>query len=295
MRGSNFIMGLILVLLGVAFLLENMGFIDFNWRTLWQFWPVLLIFWGISVLPLSSTWKNLLVFVVLLGTIAAIYYVEGNRLPVENRRGETEKPARHFSEPYDENVTLATLNFNAGAGKFSISGETDQLIDVDARGGAANFRFESNVRDGVAELNLFMEREGRRMRENAADVSLHSVPVWDINLDVGAARIEIDLSAQILRNLKIDAGAASISAIIGDKGQEETQIVIDAGASTISLRVPQTAATEIRTQTALSNKNFPGFVKIENDLYRSEGFNDAAKKIIITLETGVSRINVERY
>ncbi|MDD8027374.1 MAG: DUF5668 domain-containing protein [Acidobacteriota bacterium] len=44
-RKDAFIWGLILVVIGAAFLAEN--FIDINaWEYLWKLWPVILIVWG---------------------------------------------------------------------------------------------------------------------------------------------------------------------------------------------------------------------------------------------------------
>lgn len=44
--GSNLIWGTILVILGLIFLLENLG-IDVI-EHVWKFWPVILIIWGWS-------------------------------------------------------------------------------------------------------------------------------------------------------------------------------------------------------------------------------------------------------
>ncbi len=46
--GSNLIGGTVLVILGLIFLLENLGFDVF--KHIWKFWPVILIIWGWSKL-----------------------------------------------------------------------------------------------------------------------------------------------------------------------------------------------------------------------------------------------------
>lgn len=47
-RDTHFILGLILVVLGLTFLLENLGFYTF--RYIWRLWPIFLIILGLSVL-----------------------------------------------------------------------------------------------------------------------------------------------------------------------------------------------------------------------------------------------------
>ncbi len=47
-RDSHFVLGLVLVVLGLTFLLENLGVYTF--RYIWRFWPVFLIILGLNVL-----------------------------------------------------------------------------------------------------------------------------------------------------------------------------------------------------------------------------------------------------
>ncbi|MDD8030624.1 MAG: DUF5668 domain-containing protein [Acidobacteriota bacterium] len=45
---ENLIWGIVLVVLGGIFLLENIGIPA--WRFIWRLWPLILIFWGASKL-----------------------------------------------------------------------------------------------------------------------------------------------------------------------------------------------------------------------------------------------------
>ncbi len=45
---ENLIWGIVLVILGGIFLLENIGISA--WRFIWRLWPLILIFWGASKL-----------------------------------------------------------------------------------------------------------------------------------------------------------------------------------------------------------------------------------------------------
>ena len=49
-RVPNLIPAVILILLGVTLLLNNLGIIDFDWRDIWRFWPVMLIIAGLGML-----------------------------------------------------------------------------------------------------------------------------------------------------------------------------------------------------------------------------------------------------
>ena len=65
MKFSNIFWGVILIFAGVLFILQNLGVINFEWTYLWRLWPVILILWGVSVLPAHSLIKLGLVLLVL--------------------------------------------------------------------------------------------------------------------------------------------------------------------------------------------------------------------------------------
>lgn len=89
-------------------------------------------------------------------------------------------------------------------------------------------------------------------------------------------------------------GAASLKLKLGDRA-EETRLTLDAGASSIDINVPEDAGCEIKTDVSLSSKHFDGFKTIDSDLFRTDNFENAKKKIYISIESGVSSIKVNRY
>ncbi|MBL6963434.1 MAG: hypothetical protein ISR55_06400 [Bacteroidetes bacterium] len=68
---KSIIWGVLLIVLGTLFLLANMDVIDFYWRDLIQLWPMLLVFWGLSALPINNYIK--LTLAILL--IALMFYL----------------------------------------------------------------------------------------------------------------------------------------------------------------------------------------------------------------------------
>jgi predicted membrane protein len=54
-RGSGRIWGIILIFLGSAMMLDRLNILDFN---LWSYWPLILVFAGISMIVRSSIFRN---------------------------------------------------------------------------------------------------------------------------------------------------------------------------------------------------------------------------------------------
>lgn len=67
---GSFVGGIVLIVVGLVFLLNALGFVSWDiWNHIWQFWPVILIIWGIRAILgnnyISQFLVGLLVLVVL--------------------------------------------------------------------------------------------------------------------------------------------------------------------------------------------------------------------------------------
>jgi hypothetical protein len=82
MKSEKIMPGVILVLLGTVFLLDNYNVIDFHWANIWRFWPVFLIMGGINLVFAhnKSAWATILkVSVVVLGFGLLVFVHTPNR------------------------------------------------------------------------------------------------------------------------------------------------------------------------------------------------------------------------
>ena len=52
--------GVVLIIIGILFIIRNLGWVDFSWWGVFRLWPVLLILWGISVIPIKNYLKLIL-------------------------------------------------------------------------------------------------------------------------------------------------------------------------------------------------------------------------------------------
>lgn len=73
---ANFPLAFLLISLGVAFLAKNLNFVtEKQLLILWQFWPSVLVLWGLDLF-LGKSWmaKTLMVVFTLLA-IAVVFYL----------------------------------------------------------------------------------------------------------------------------------------------------------------------------------------------------------------------------
>ncbi len=306
MKTSKIFWGTLFIVLGLLVLLNNISPINFYWGDLWQFWPVVLVLLGISMLIKHQSGKIVLAAaaaIVLAITIFATFkftisFAENDFEIVFDTNDDYKYSITEYQEPFDSSMTKVIFNLNGGIGSYKIDEPTDKLIYVKTQGIENNFYLNKTDIDTISKVTLSMKKTkfhiGKSKYKNIVDISLNEKPLWDLNFDLGAAAVKLDLTKYRLDNIDLDIGAASLDIKLGSLS-EETRLSIDAGASKIDISVPEEVGTQINMDAVLSSKNIVGFKYIESGLYRTEGFNDAEKKIFIEIDSGVSSINIRRY
>ena len=123
---------------------------------------------------------------------------------------------------------------------------------------------------------------------------MNAHPLWDIQVDVRAGSVEFDLSRYRVNELTLKGGAASFEVKLG-KPVHETKIYAESGVADVEIKIPKQVEGQIKIASGLSSKDFPGFVKLDDNTYATEGFADAKERFSIQLKGGLSSFSVRRY
>ena len=300
--------GILLVIIGILFILKNTGVLFFSWSTMWHLWPVILILWGISIIPVKDWIKLVLSLVTVVVTFFAVqqygpkdnhnWNFEWNDKKDRDNNDEDSPTVYNnvMSEDYDSLIKFAELKLNIGVGKFTIKDTSNMLIEVKHDNNNANYSMTAKAEDSLTIIDLSLEKgdfnDGKM--NNNVNMKLNPNPIWDLDLNVGAAEVNFDLSGFKTRNLKIQGGASDIDLKIG-AALPLTDVKLEAGAASIIVRVPESAGCEIISNTFMSSKDFKGFTKIGKQKYQTPNFATSTNKIMIDLQAGVARVDVVRY
>lgn len=309
--------GVILILIGSLFILKNLGLIYFDWGMILSMWPLLLILWGISILPFKSSIKLIL---SLASIIIAFFIVnrfeervydgyglwdKGIEFNFDGDRNWEDKEYNTYQWDQDQKLTAdykdkeyASLNFDAGAGKFVISGSSeDYLATFLRKGEGGKYSMTTQTEDNHQKIDFKLKTKTwstDKNVENKVNLILHPAPLWDFDFDVGAAKIDFDLSALRTKKVDIDGGASSIDLKMGDH-HNKTRVEVDAGASEVNIKIPEGSGCRVKTSTFLSGKSLKGFTEKGNGVYETSNYDNSAKKIDITIQAAISDINISRY
>ncbi len=299
MKLSTLFWGILLIAIGGLFLFNNLGVLNVNWETIWRLWPMILVFWGLSILvgtrrpPWYAVALMILLLLFMIGAAATSSWFH-NDFDFVSGEGFQQK----FEEPFAPNTEKATFRLQSGAGRFFIRDTTHQLIKAETEVNFGKYTLTREQSDNSAYVTLDFRGRNRGWNfgsgRNHVDVRLNPDPSWTINIEVGAASGNFDLSPFKVEELRLDAGASSMKVRLGDRS-EETRVRVKTGAASTSIEVPESVGCEVRLQTALSGKRIRGFDRISNNRYQTSNFESASKKIYIDVSAGVSQVRVDRY
>jgi hypothetical protein len=120
-----------------------------------------------------------------------------------------------------------------------------------------------------------------------------NVPITSFTVQAGATDAHLDLSNLRLSRLDLSIGAAT-AWVRFPEATGTTTAHISGGASTITLEIPQEVAARIQQRGGLNTINIDQsrFPRQTEGLYVSPNYDTAQTKLDITLETGVTTIQV---
>ena len=293
MRYKNLFWGLLFVAIGVLWLLNNLQIVNISWSDVWLLWPFILVWTGISMIPIKDIYK---VILDLIAFAVAIFVLLSPCCKTQEVEIETmRQPDIEIVEitPYE----TASLSMDAGAGTF-VFAPGEELVEV--KGLAVNGHYLNVVekQDSLsrcAEVDLNIHPFAQRNNKKKIYILLNPNPVWNMDLDLGASKSILDLRLFKIREMSIDAGVSDIQLTLGDF-YPDVNLEVSTGVSAVKIKVPSTMKCIIQNESALSDMNFEGFKRQANGSYIVESQTDTTKgNIYITLETGVSNIEIIRY
>lgn len=301
---------LILIFLGTVFLLQNTGVLPSTfWLSLWRLWPLILILAGVELMFAHRLpWFGLAVFgAVILAAGAFAIRSPQPMMPPQ---------APHAPQPPLVNRTVATelnganqaqVNIRYGAGRLQVDPLPDAdasrlaLMSFDGPDGTGPVPRYTVGRTGLAQLTYDLDNGDHRFpfggdaRNNSVHIQLNPhVPLTSLSIQTGATDAHLDLGQLQLRSLDLSLGAATAWVGLPSVIDGTSTVHVSGGAATLTLQVPEGVAASIRHRGGLTtlNVNTTRFPQVSEGMYRSPDYDSAARRLDISLETGLTTIQV---
>ena len=347
-RNNGLFWGIFLLTFGVLFMARRAGWLDVDWHSLVNLWPVLLILAGVNIIlerrgSAAAFVTTIMLAVAVPTTLFGFFTHDRDRYGMrwstdddddnkdsdgddsddndsendddnsdentdeayrsERQRRVTDNvQANTFSESMTDETREAVLKLAGGAGRFTISDPTTELIKADTKQniGSYSMSVDRDATTHIPTIELKPTEEHQNIDlsdgkfENRVDVHLNAKPIWNMDIALGAGQGDLDVSAYAVRSLKLAVGAADLDLKLGSKASV-SDVKLDVGAASVTVRVPKEVGCRIKKDGAFNLDQLDDFTDVGGGEFVSPGYDTAVKKMTIRFDGGISRFKVVRY
>lgn len=280
---------LILIGVGVAFLLANLGYLPpISIRALADMWPIVLILIGIEVLlgrrqPILGLGLQLLVLALAVAIVAS---QSAGLLTSAGATRSSDTVAR-------DGATALALDVDGHAGDIRIGGGATGLVQTSSTGGQV--RVTTDREGGTAEVRikpdgeLVLPFQGLR---TDLDVALASDMPTSIKLDIGAGDVRLDLRDLRVTRVDLDAGAGDIFVAL-PMPQGEVAIEIDAGAAGVTIEVPSGVEARVTVAGGVVSLESTNSRLVASDrVAETAGYASATSRVTVRIDGGAASVHI---
>jgi hypothetical protein len=275
-RTPSIALPLVLISLGVAFLLANLGALrGLSWSEVFRLWPLLLVLGGVDLLLRPRSFVAAAIVEIAIVAGAFIYLLSGATLGPATLSYSTDVPRA--------GATDLSLTVNYGAGSLALSGGATALVSVNSTREDVSRKIDQSGTSAAVTISSGADRVfGIDGGDRSWDVKLPSDVRTRLVLNLGAGDFDIDLGAVQVSRATINAGASDLTVRLPvPKG--EVPMTIAAGASSVQIDVPDGVAYRISSTGVM--QSFSGATQ-------SPGYDTATDRLTIKLSAVASSVTI---
>lgn len=302
MKTKSLFWGLFFIALGGLIFANQYGFLlKIDWYFLRDLWPLVFVFIGLIIIAKDTFIKPIIavLFAIFLALfIYSFFQSSFYRHYQDDDKDEWEYSVERFTENYDSTMKYANLTINAGAGRIVLDEDTNSLFEGKLEGQFKKYQLEKKMKDSTAWLTYDIEdKHFNILKDNSSnrmELSLNRKPVWDLNLNIGAAKADFYLNDLKIKNLVLKAGAADVEIRLGDD-IKRSYVNVDMGAAKLTLNIPRNSGCKLTGKMMLVSKELDNFEEISDGVYVTENYESAKNKILVDFNSGVSSLSIKKY
>ncbi|MFD1768399.1 LiaI-LiaF-like domain-containing protein [Sphingobacterium suaedae] len=301
--------GIWFVFIGLILLLHNLDVIDFNfWATL-KYWPLLIVIVGINLMVQNRNYGSyikigcnvlFLGWIFYVGMVTPSSHWAGNLFNNKDIRiGDLDDSTPLQNEVHallDSTISESTLEFNGGAGNFhiqSLAGDT--LVAATSADQDMGMNIETSRRDNRQQVVINAKPTSKKKKSAQVAIGISAEPLWNLELNYGAANISGDITHVRFKKLEINTGASNMDLTLGSPQEGTAKIAIATGASKIHFRIPKDAAIRVKYSSILSKNSFEDFATNKDGIAKTANYEERNKKFDIELDGAANTFTISRY
>jgi len=293
-RARSYILPILLIVAGVALLLDQLGIWYLNWASVSRFWPLILVLVGLDIILRRARWGAAISLVLVVAFVALVLLFVLPEGPRE--RGLASEMLNYPAQ----GIKAANVRLEVGVGRLQVvplkdSGNLyEAQIDYDK--GRTTLTHDATVSGDTAHVELKGTQSGwvpfGRSSTDTWRVWLNpNVPVR-LDIVAGVNRSDLDLTGIQLTRLNLNVGVGQTTAILSGEGAYEASI--NGGVGALTVEIPRGMEARIRIDSGV------GAVEVDerfaregkSKYYVSQGYATAKDKLDLDIDGGVGSIIV---
>lgn len=290
----------ILIILGLAFLAQNLNILDFNiWVALWRLWPVWLIAVGLDLmLGRKTSWGTWAVLGIVIAVIGGALWFDASFSSITRGTGEPVS----INQPV-RNARRAEVSIDSSIANLVISAGNPEILVEGTVVPLRNERLEKNAYNSGDILVFNLKSKSQRIFGFGLPVNVNQKsPTWDLRLsdqipinlriDTGVGNARLDLSRLQLTGFELDAGVGDAEITLPASGR--FRVDIDSGVGQLTLRIPKELGVRIDVDQGVGPLRVRGDFQRDGKAYVSPNYGQAGSRVEIEIDGGVGEITIEQ-
>lgn len=283
---------LLLILLGVALLLDNLGIWSLSWGDVLRLWPLLLVLAGLQIVFSRTTWGGIVSLLVVIAVIVGVVALS----PPEGRASTAEEVIAYPARGIDAAVVRADLGI--GVLEMGALEGSDQVFELSARydRGQVRLTHDVQIEDGTAQVRLGTTSRstgwsplGGRF-ESAWHLRLSPDVPLQLDVITGVSRARLDLQRLDVTRLTVNAGVGEVHISLPEAGRYD--VTVDGGVGSLRIDVPEGMEARLRVDRGLGALDVASRFRPQGVYYVTPGYEDADARADIDVDGGVGSITI---
>jgi N-terminal domain of toast_rack, DUF2154/LiaI-LiaF-like transmembrane region len=303
-RQRSLVFPIILITLGALFLYANWRPSFDPWTMLATYWPLILIFLGLGKIwdmtrrrqdPNAPRSSSVGATIGILAFILVLIALTWHGRVFSRGRGFS-SASRHDTQTIDlQGAKSVRVGVDMGAGQITLRGGASHLLDAnfDYYENEGTPRVEYTVDGGVGNLHISQEQMHTTFGRTHNDWSLNlgnQVPL-DLRIDMGAGEGDLRLRDLDVTNLSLNMGAGRVEVDLTGDRKHDLRADIEGGVGQAIIRLPRKVGVIVNASGGIGTIDTNG-LRHNGDDYVNDAYGKSPVTIHLKVEGGVGQISL---
>ncbi len=295
-RRGGLVGPLILIALGIVFLLNNLGYLNWDvWLVILRLWPLLLIAGGLDILiGRRSLLGSLIVVLLVLLMFGGAIWLMGTSFGLAGQQFTSQS----INQPLQD-ATRAEVNISPGVARLNLGVQSEAATLIQGTVATSNDERVTqnfNVSGGTASYSLksegvpFFPFVGSSSLNRAWDLKLNPQVPTDLRVSGGVGAMDLTLLGMNLSSLNVSIGVGQTTITLPAQGKFQGEISGGIGGTVI--RIPDGMVARIHLSTGIGSTDVPAGYTRQGETYVSPDYEAASNRADLNVSGAIGKITI---